>query len=54
MVTTKDPDKKRTQRVSNKNIERIERLGKMRTEDSFDDVLTRVLDECEKKKKGKE
>lgn len=49
----KDPNAIRLQRVSNRNIERVEKLGKMCTGDSFNDVLTRALDGCEKKGKTK-
>jgi hypothetical protein len=53
MTDKSEHNKKRQQRISEKNIERIEKIGKMKTGDSFDDVLTRVLDECEKRRKGK-
>ena len=53
MTEKSDVTKKRQQRISQKNIERIEKIGKMRTGDSFDDVLTRVLDDCEKRRKAK-
>lgn len=53
MTEKSERDKKRQQRVSERNIAKIEKLGKMKIGDSFDDVLTRVLDECEKRRKAK-
>jgi hypothetical protein len=49
MQEKRNPEKIRLQRISNQNIERIEKLGRMTTGDSFNDVLSRALDECEKR-----
>lgn len=51
MVKDKDPDAIRLQRIRNVNIEKVVKYGKMSVEDSFDDVLTRVLEEYESMKK---
>lgn len=54
MEKTKDPNLIRPQRIRQKNIEIIEKYGKPKTGDAFDDVLSRVLEEYIelKKKRG--
>ena len=49
MVEAKNPDETTHKRVSYRNIERIENIGKMG--DTFNDVLTLILDDYEKKHK---
>jgi hypothetical protein len=41
------------QRVSVKNIGKLQKMGKPNLGESFDDLLGRVLDECEKRRKTK-
>ena len=47
MVVEKNPNETTHRRISYKNIERILRIGKMG--DSFNDVITMLLDEYEER-----
>lgn len=49
MARKKSTDDIVLQRVSKRNMERILSIEPMQVGDSFDNVLSRVLDECEKK-----
>jgi len=51
MAERKSPDEISLQRISYGNVYRIEKLGKAERQESINDVLTRVLDECEEMKK---
>lgn len=51
MEDGKKPEDITLQRISYRNIDRIEKLGKGKRKESFNDVLTRVLDELEENKK---
>ncbi len=53
MSTTKKTHEIKNQRVSVKNIEKLQKMGKPNLGESFDDLLGRVLDECEKRRKAK-
>jgi len=51
MEDEKKPEDITLQRISYRNIDRIEKLGRGKRKESFNDVLTRVLDELEENKK---
>ena len=51
MEGRKNPVDITLQRISYGNIDRIEKLGKAKHKDSFNDIVTRLLDEFEECKK---
>jgi hypothetical protein len=53
MSLKKDPNKITLQRISYGNIDRIEKLGKGKRKESFNDLVTKILNELEEKKKKK-